>query len=398
MRSGEAFLCVCQRASADFHVVHGDPALVGAAPLGGAEGELCVDLNGIALVIGADDIVAGARAAADVDVAAGNGAGACALAGGAVDVDVIQADPPVLGAAPGGVADLDLLQNVYTGHAGIVGHGVVVGARAAADVQSGAGDDALGGVGAGGAVLVDVVQADPTLIGAAPAVAGLQNGDPVAVGVGTLLRGIRRSAFTDVQLGSGDNALGAAGGCGVVCGRIAGVAGIGICAGIAAEAYVVQADPALIGTAPAVAGLQNCNPVAIDILSSGCRVFAGTLADVQLSSGNDALLAAGGDVCHVQIVGLHPAFLGDVSPGQAGGGNVLHPVDLHFIAGIQGVQRIGRGAGRGQSAGLFFDDCHIGLGGLSRGFGRRLGGGLGRRQILPDWVRWTHPSRDRNLS
>mgnify|MGYP000924304333 CR=1 FL=1 len=252
--SGAAKMCCDQMALADFHVVHGDPALIGAAPHGIVDGELGVDFYAVALAIGADNIVVGARAAADVHVAAGYGAGACAVTGGAVDVDIVQADPAVLGAAPGGVANLDLLQNVDAGQVAIALHGVVFGARAAADVQGGAGDQALGGLGAGGAVLVDVVQADPALIGAAPAVAGFQDGNPVAIAVGALLDGGGCSALADVQLRCGDDALGAAGGGrGAGCGSSS--AGIGG-AGGRAEAYVVQTDPALISAAPAVAGFR----------------------------------------------------------------------------------------------------------------------------------------------
>lgn len=120
-------------------VVHADPAVLDAAPVGAVNFELCQNLNFIACAQAADCFVAGAGAAADIDVVAGDNTGACTVSFGAIDVNIVQRDPALVGAAP----TVDLLQNIDACAGCIAADTAVTGAGAAADVQALAQDDAL---------------------------------------------------------------------------------------------------------------------------------------------------------------------------------------------------------------------------------------------------------------
>ena len=127
----------------------------------------------------------------------------------------------------------------------------IAGAGTAADVQLIAGDDTLGGLLAGGAILIDIIQADPAVLGTAPvsalfqdlhAGAGLQSADTLAVS---------GRIGADVQLGSGNDTLKLNGGAAVagvgliVLILIGIVVGCGGAAGIAGG-HIVHQDPALV--------------------------------------------------------------------------------------------------------------------------------------------------------
>ena len=80
--------------------------------------------------------------------------------------------------------------------------------------------------------------------------------------------------------------------------------------------HVFHADPALVGTAPAVLGLQNLDLVALDVAAQGIGILVSALADVQGVCGNSAGLAGscggitGSGIVHLHILGVDPALIG----------------------------------------------------------------------------------------
>ncbi len=367
------------------NVVHANPAGADFAPGGAIHGLLGENGHLGAVLQGAYDLVGGTRAAADPQTALG-GNGSFVAAGGAVaargssgtGIHISHADPALVGAAPGHAVIGELLQNGYAVALGVSTHGIVALAGATADIQTAAGGySTLGGVGTGGAVLIDIAQADPALAGASPVAALLQDLHPVAVGVTAQTVTVLAGGAADVQLLGGDNAPQLHGGAAVagdIGGTAAGVSGVaGIVCGVvgAAGVDVVHLDPALVGAAPAILGFQNGDHVTLVIGAHNVTVGAALAADDQTAGGDDALNALGGGAAigsrlcgsggsgSVQIAGVGIAVL-DIhlyvihdDPARHGRGDVtplishdfLPADDLHTVAGIQVAHNQGVGAG-----------------------------------------------------
>ena len=129
-------------------------------------------------------------------------------------------------------------------------HGII-GACTGPDIDAATGDGGIAGAAgvggaAGGGAESHIFHADPALIGAAPAIAGFQNGDAVTKGVGADLIAIDAGGGADIQgvgidgahLGVGGSGAGTGTGDGVdgvVTGRLrgagGGLIGIGVCRG-----------------------------------------------------------------------------------------------------------------------------------------------------------------------
>ena len=188
--------------------------------------------------------------------AAGAGAGAGgAGAAGAFHIkdDIAQADPAVCGAAPVAV-------DLFDGDAFallIVAQILGTGGGTFADIQIGGGD---GSHGTGGDInaSLEVAHADPAGLDAGPVAAGLivrqalTGGDVSKAIIGGA------GAGTDVQGGDTFNQT-VSQNRGLAVGDDAG----GGAAGAAAHADILQVDPALVGTTPAAALLQNGDLVAL---------------------------------------------------------------------------------------------------------------------------------------
>ena len=302
---------------------------------------------------------------------------------------------------------------------GVGANGSVIGTRTAADVQGGGDvDNTRRGVGAGGAVLIDVAQGDPAVLGPAPVAALFIDFDSGAVGQTTYPIAVLGGVGADVQFLGNDDALGNHGGAAVAGGIIVSAVGAAATGG-AAGVDIVQTDPAVAGAAPAVGDLQNGDYVALAVAADD--LAGGRFADVQGVAGDDALqvqvgaafivrtaLTAGaallapgrrggiagigiirGDI-HFHIVHDDPAGLrgGDVAPGVARRGLLLQ--DLHPIAGGQVALSIGVPAGvaanndlLGNGAGILVDQLRL----LRYGVDGVSGGGIGGfRQIRQETV------------
>ena len=187
-----------------------------------------------------------------------------------IHVHVLQADPTLIGTAPC-AADF---QNLYLVVLGILADGFIGGACALTDVQGAGGDltgaGGVGGRGAGGGN-GDIVQTDPTLVGAAPVALDLQDGDLLTLLVGTDLIIGGACALADIQGGGID-------GDGVVDlhGSRVGGGGTG-----AALDNVVQADPALVSAAPVTLDFQDLDLLTLGVVAHVIVGGAGAIADVQ---------------------------------------------------------------------------------------------------------------------
>ena len=224
--------------------------MVDSAPGGAVHSFPALDGYLVAVFQRANNAVVRTGAAADPQTAVGSdGAGdfvvvaagirAAGVVGGTgtAHIYILHTDPALTGAAPGYTVIGKLLKNVDGIALGVGTDGSIAGAGAAADVQTASSSNgAFCGVGAGSSVLIDVVQADPALVGTTPTAALLVNLYAVAVGIAAQTVAVLGSRSADIQLLGDDNApqlnscaavagdtAGGAAGCGVVIGIVASV-------------------------------------------------------------------------------------------------------------------------------------------------------------------------------
>ncbi len=388
------------------NVIQADPAVFDVAPFGVAN--LKDEQNGNLIIFfqRTDGIVLGAGTAADVQLVSSDIAFQLFIAAGAIHIDILHGDPAVLGAAPGGAIVGELLQN-HDPVAIIQGTDrSIVRAGTAADVQVAASDDALGSILTGGAVLIDMIQADPALADPAPVAALFQD-----LNTGALVQAahsvcVEGGIAADVQLRSGDNALELDGGAAVA--GVGGSAGIGIGVGVGigaagvAGGNEVHQNPTFIGLAPAILDFHNGDHITLAVGADDLAVLAGIFPDVQavgIDNALDGLLGAGGGLglfrriltcggagvrtgrrfrLHIHLHVFHgdPAGLGgdDIAPNHAA--DFFPAVDFNLIAG---QQRADHNAFGGRCAAdvdliengsrIFIDNDGLGLGGCGSCFG-----------------------------
>ena len=136
------------------------------------------------------------------------------------DAYIVHADPALFRAAPGHIVDGKLRQNLDLVTAAYRADRIILGARAAADVDIITGNRTGSRAVTLGAVDVNIVQADPAILGAAPgrSVQGdlLQNIDSrqLTLSRHRLIGGARAAA--DIQLGTNHKSLGGLGAGGAV--------------------------------------------------------------------------------------------------------------------------------------------------------------------------------------
>ena len=342
---------------------------------------------------GADSGIVGTCAAADVQTGgADNRTGAGRSGGGRGrggsgnigQHDVGHADPLVgADAAPLSAVDGDALIDVHGGAAGKAAHAGVVRARAVTDVQVGVGTDGTGGnhgaaaagVGAGagadGAEL-DVVHADPALVGLTPdhtvCIAlrvDLYHGALGVVGDGGVAE---TRAAADAQASSGDGAgLIGGGGAIVAAGAFpdhaagaSGASGIAGASGVGAggiQLHIAQGDPAVIADA-APEGAANVDGLidayALAVIGGADHGVVGACAAADVHAGVADHGAGGHD-------GGAAAGAAGIAAGGGTAGNIVGVGELQPAVNAAAPQHIANLGG--------FHDHELRAGGNGTGLG-----------------------------